>query len=71
MAHRQLTSEQLVIIHFYGFLVPQVTAIAIAEIVGVAFFLRYFKDQIGSAIFWTIIILPPTFFNWGILVLNL
>ncbi|HET6800355.1 MAG TPA: hypothetical protein VFH25_07320, partial [Nitrososphaeraceae archaeon] len=39
MAHRQLTSIEL-IIHLYGFLVPQVTAIAIAEIVGVAFFLR-------------------------------
>jgi hypothetical protein len=65
MAHRQLTSEQL-IIHLYGFLVPQVTAIAIAEIVGVAFFLRYFKDQIGSAIFWTIIILPPVLFLTGV-----
>src|SRR5919107_3341220 len=65
MAHRQLTSEQL-IIHLYGFLVPQVTAIAIAEIVGVAFFLRYFKDQIGRATFWTIIILPPVLFLAGV-----
>src|ERR687891_995322 len=65
MAHRQLTSIEL-IIHLYGFLVPQVTAIAIAEIVGVAFFLRYFKDQIGSAIFWTIIILPPVLFLTGV-----
>ena len=65
MAHRQLTSEQL-IIHLYGFLVPQVTAIAIAEIVGVAFFLRYFKDQIGRATFWTIIILPPVLFLTGV-----
>lgn len=65
MAHRQLTSMEL-IIHLYGFLVPQVTAIAIAEIVGVAFFLRYFKDQIGSAKFWTIIILPPVLFLTGV-----
>ena len=66
MASRHLTSIEL-IIHLYGFLVPQVTAIAIAETVAVAFFLRYFRDQIGRAIFWTIIILPPVhFFNWGI-----
>jgi hypothetical protein len=65
MAHRQLTSIEL-IIHLYGFLVPQVTAIAIAEIVGVAFFLRYFKDQIGRATFWTIIILPPVLFLAGV-----
>ena len=65
MAHRQLTSIEL-IIHLYGFLVPQVTAIAIAEIVGVAFFLRYFKDQIGNAKFWTIIILPPVLFLTGV-----
>ncbi|MFZ0316368.1 MAG: hypothetical protein WAL23_05455, partial [Nitrososphaeraceae archaeon] len=54
------------IIHLYGFLVPQVTAIAIAETVAVAFFLRYFKDQIGRGIFWTIIILPPVLFLTGI-----
>jgi hypothetical protein len=65
MAHRQLTSIEL-IIHLYGFLVPQVTAIAIAEIVGVAFFLRYFKDQIGRATFWTLIILPPVLFLTGV-----
>src|ERR687895_453218 len=67
MAHRQLTSIEL-IIHLYGFLVPQVTAIAIAEIIGVAFFLRYFKDQIGRATFWTLIILPPVLFLTGIFV---
>src|ERR671917_332812 len=67
MAHRQLTSIEL-IIHLYGFLVPQVTAIAIAEIVGVAFFLRYFKDQIGRATFWTLIILPPVLFLTGVFV---
>jgi hypothetical protein len=65
MAHRQLTSIQL-IIHLYGFLVPQVTAIAIAETVAVAFFLRYFKGQIGRPIFWTIIILPPVLFLTGV-----
>ena len=65
MAHRQLTPEQL-IIHLYGFLVPQVTAIAIAETVAIAFFLRYFKDQIGRAIFWTLIILPPVLFLTGV-----
>ena len=65
MASRHLTSIEL-IIHLYGFLVPQVTAIAIAETVAIAFFLRYFKDQIGRAIFWTIIILPPVLFLTGI-----
>ncbi|MGA8484764.1 MAG: hypothetical protein WB706_10255 [Nitrososphaeraceae archaeon] len=65
MASRHLTSIEL-IIHLYGFLVPQVTAIAIAETVAVAFFLRYFKDQIGRAIFWTLIILPPVLFLTGV-----
>ena len=65
IASRHLTSIEL-IIHLYGFLVPQVTAIAIAETVAIAFFLRYFKDQIGRAIFWTIIILPPVLFLTGI-----
>jgi hypothetical protein len=65
MASRHLTSIEL-IIHLYGFLVPQVTAVAIAEIVGVAFFLRYFKDQIGRTTFWTIIILPPVLFLTGV-----
>ena len=65
MASRHLTSIEL-IIHLYGFLVPQVTAIAIAETVAVAFFLRYFKDQIGRATFWAIIILPPVLFLTGV-----
>ena len=65
MASRHLSKIEL-IIHLYGFLVPQVTAIAIAETVAVAFFLRYFKDQIGRGIFWTIIILPPVLFLTGI-----
>src|ERR671926_967484 len=65
MASRHLSKIELVI-HLYGFLVPQVTAIAIAETVAVAYFLRYFKDQIGRAIFWTIIILPPVLFITGV-----
>ena len=65
MASRQLSSIEL-IIHLYVFLVPQVTAIAIAETVAVAFFLRYFKDQIGRATFWTLIILPPVLFLTGV-----
>src|SRR5215510_1873109 len=65
MASRHLSSIEL-IIHLYGFLVPQVTAIAIAETVAIAFFLRYFKDQIGRATFWTIIILPPVLFLTGV-----
>ena len=65
MASRHLTSIEL-IIHLYGFLVPQVTAIAIAETVAIAFFLRYFKDQVGRAIFWTLIILPPVLFLTGV-----
>src|SRR6266480_5664362 len=65
IASRHLTSIEL-IIHLYMFLVPQVTAIAIAETVAVAYFLRYFKDQIGRATFWTLIILPPVLFLTGI-----
>jgi hypothetical protein len=65
MASRHLTRIELVI-HLYMFLVPQVTAIAIAETVAVAYFLRYFKDQIGRATFWTLIILPPVLFLTGI-----
>ena len=65
MASRHLSNIELVI-HLYGFLYPQVTAIAIAETVAVAYFLRYFKDQIGRAKFWTIIILPPVFFLTGV-----
>ena len=65
MASRHLSRIELVI-HLYGFLVPQVTAIAIAETVAVAYFLRYFKDQIGRATFWTLIILPPVLFLTGI-----
>ncbi|MFL6401198.1 MAG: hypothetical protein ACJ72J_16685, partial [Nitrososphaeraceae archaeon] len=64
MASRHLSRIELVI-HLYGFLVPQVTAIAIAETVAVAYFLRYFKDQIGRATFWTLIILPPVLFLTG------
>ena len=67
MASRHLSRIEL-IIHLYGFLVPQVTAIAIAETVAVAYFLRYFKDQIGRATFWTVIILPPVLFLTGIFV---
>ena len=65
MASRHLSNIELVI-HLYGFLYPQVTAIAIAETVAVAYFLRYFKDQIGRAKFWTIIILPPVLFLTGV-----
>jgi hypothetical protein len=65
MASRHLSGIELVI-HLYIFLVPQVTAIAIAETVAVAYFLRYFKDKIGRATFWTIIILPPVLFLTGI-----
>jgi hypothetical protein len=65
MASRHLSRIELVI-HLYMFLVPQVTAIAIAETVAVAYFLRYFKDQIGRATFWTLIILPPVLFLFGI-----
>ena len=65
IASRHLTSIEL-IIHLYGFLVPQVTAIAIAETVAIAFFLRYFKDQIGRATFWTLIIFPPVLFLTGV-----
>ena len=65
MASRHLSRIELVF-HLYGFLVPQVTAIAIAETVAVAYFLRYFKDKIGRATFWTLIILPPVLFLTGV-----
>ena len=65
MASRHLSSIEN-IIHIYVFLVPQVTDIAIAETVAVAYFLRYFKDQIGRATFWTFIILPPVLFLTGV-----
>jgi hypothetical protein len=65
MASRHLSKIELVI-HLYGFLVPQVTAIAIAETVAVAYFLRHFKDRIGTVTFWTIIILPPALFLTGV-----
>jgi hypothetical protein len=65
MASRHLSRIELVI-HLYMFLVPQVTAIAIAETVAVAYFLRYFKDQIGRATFWTLIVLPPILFLTGV-----
>jgi hypothetical protein len=65
MDSRHLSSVELVI-HLYGYLVPQVTAIAIAETFAVAFFLRYFKDQVGRVKFWTIIILPPVLFLTGV-----
>jgi hypothetical protein len=65
MESRHLSRIEL-IIHLYIFLVPQVTAIAIAETVAVAYFLRYFKDKIGRATFWTLIILPPVLFLTGI-----
>ena len=67
MASRHLSSIELMI-HLYFFLVPQVFAIAIAETVAVAYFLRYFKDQIGRATFWTVIIVPPVLFLTGIFV---
>ena len=67
MASRHLSKIEN-IIHLYVFLVPQVTAIAIAETVAVAYFLRYFKDKIGRATFWTLIILPPVLFLTGIFV---
>jgi hypothetical protein len=53
---RQLSRIELMT-HLYIFIVPVVFAIP-AETVAVAFFLRYFKDQIGRATFWTLITLP-------------
>jgi hypothetical protein len=64
MASRHLTTTELKI-HLYTYIVPVVLAIP-AETVAVAFFLRYFKDQIGRATFWTIIILPPLLNIFGI-----
>ncbi len=49
----------------YVFIVPVVLAIP-AETVAVAYFLRYFKDHIGRATFWAIVILPPALNLFGI-----
>ncbi len=67
MESRHLSPIELVI-HLYGFLTPQVLAIAVAETVAVVYFLRHFKDQIGRATFWTVVILPPVLFLIGIFV---
>jgi hypothetical protein len=64
MASRHLTSTELKI-HLYIYIVPVVLAIP-AETVAVAYFLRYFKDQIGRATFWTVLILPPLLNIFGI-----
>ncbi|MEO9320916.1 MAG: hypothetical protein ABI361_09600 [Nitrososphaera sp.] len=56
-------TENLVLL--YVFIVPVVLAIP-AETVAVAFFLRFFKDQIGRATFWAIVILPPFLNFFGI-----
>jgi hypothetical protein len=61
---RQLSRIEL-LIHLYIYIVPVVCAIP-AETVAVAFFLRYFKDQIGRATFWTLVILPPLLNFFGI-----
>ncbi len=45
-------------INLYAYAIPVVTAI-VPQMIGIAFFLRYFKDKIGSLKFWAIIILPP------------
>jgi hypothetical protein len=41
-------------------------ACPVSETVAGAFFLRYFKDQIGRATLWTLVILPPVHFLIGI-----
>jgi hypothetical protein len=64
MASRHLTTTELKI-HLYTYIVPVVLAIP-AETVAVAYFLRYFKDQIGRATFWTVLILPPLLNIFGI-----
>ncbi|MGB6593735.1 MAG: hypothetical protein WBE68_19735 [Candidatus Nitrosopolaris sp.] len=57
MASRHLSRIENMI-HLYIYIVSLVLAIP-AETVAVAYFLRYFEDQIGRATFWTLIILPP------------
>jgi hypothetical protein len=61
---RQLSRIELMI-HLYIYIVPVVLAIP-AETVAVAYFLRYFRDQIGRATFWTLVILPPLLNIFGI-----
>jgi hypothetical protein len=64
MASRHLSRIENMI-HLYIYIVPVVLAIP-AETVAVAYFLRYFKDQVGRATFWTLIILPPVLNFFGI-----
>lgn len=52
-------------VFLYGYVLPVVLTIP-AETVAVAFFLRYFKDKIGRAKFWTIVILPPLLLLFGV-----
>ncbi|MGA8085383.1 MAG: hypothetical protein WB988_26295 [Candidatus Nitrosopolaris sp.] len=51
MASRHLSRIENMI-HLYIYIVSLVLAIP-AETVAVAYFLRYFEDQIGRATFWT------------------
>lgn len=46
------------IIELYAYAIP-VIIFVIPEMVGIAFFLRYFIDRIGKAKFWVIVTMPP------------
>jgi hypothetical protein len=51
--------------YLYGYVIPVSTSL-IPEMVGIAFFLRYFNDKIGKMTFWTIVILPPVMLVFGV-----
>lgn len=59
---KYLTGPQNVF-QLYFFVIPVVVQLPV-EIIGVAFFLRYF-DKIGKTTYWTIVILPPTLLLFG------
>lgn len=52
-------------VFLYGYVLPVVLTIP-AETVAVAFFLRYFRDKIGRAKFWAIVVLPPALLLFGV-----
>jgi hypothetical protein len=49
---------------FYAYVIPVVITI-VPESAGIAFFLLYFRDKIGRATFWTVVILPSFLLLFG------
>jgi hypothetical protein len=60
---KYLTADQNAY-QLYFFVIPVVVQLPV-EMIGVAFFLRYFIDKIGKTTYWTIVILPPVLLLFG------